>query len=137
MNSIHLQIVSLDGKFFDGEAKQVSIRTIDGDVAIRSGHIPFVTAIGTGECRVYVEDTSNPRIAAAIGGFIHVTREKVLIAATTFEWAEDIDAERALTAKEKAEQIISAGNADSHEIELAKLKLSRAKARIQVTNKLK
>lgn len=132
MNSFHLQIVSLDGIFFDGDASQVSLRTIDGNVSILAGHIPYVSAIGAGECRVYIDNLGTPRRAACIGGFLSVTKEKVLIAATTFEWVENIDYDRAKKAKSRAESIISSKDADEHSLEIAKVKLIRANARINV-----
>lgn len=137
MNSFHLQIVSLDGMFFDGDARQVSLRTLDGDIAVLAGHIPFVTAIGAGECRLYVEGAEKPRRAACIGGFMSVSKEIVLIAATTFEWAEKIDYDRANKAKARAEGIISSSKASDHSYELAKIKLIRANARLKVTENSK
>lgn len=137
MSSIHLKIVSLDGLFFDGEARQVSLRTIDGEIAILAGHIPFVTAIGAGECRVYVDGEDKVRRAACIGGLLNVTKEEVLIAATTFEWAEQIDFERAQKAKALAESIISSDSSNEHSIEVAKNKLTRAKVRLKVIENCK
>lgn len=132
MNSFHLQIVSPDGMFFDGEVHQISLRSIDGDIAILAGHVPYVTAIGAGECRVYVEGLEKPRRAACIGGFLRVSKELVLVAATTFEWLEDIDIERAKRAKARAEGIISDSSSDEHSVEIAKIKLIRANTRIKV-----
>lgn len=132
MNSFHLQIVSPDGKFFDSDAKQVSLRTIDGDISILANHIPYVTAIGIGECRVYIEEKEKPRRSVCMGGFLSVTNELVLIAATTFEWVENIDYERAKNSKTDAENIISSDNTDKHGLEVAKIKLARANARIKV-----
>ncbi|MDF2538719.1 MAG: synthase subcomplex epsilon subunit [Herbinix sp.] len=132
MNSFHLKIVSPDGMFFDGEVMRVSLRTIVGDIAILAGHIPYVTAIGTGECRVFVDNTENSRRAACIGGFINVTKDLVLIAATTFEWAEEIDFDRANNAKTRAESEIASGSTDGHSLELAKIKLARANVRLKV-----
>lgn len=137
MNSFHLQIVSLDGKFYDGDAKQISLRTIDGDIAIQANHVPYVTAIGAGECRVYIENTTDPKRAACIGGFVSVSKELVLIAATTFEWAENIDYDRAKIAKERAEGIISSPDAEEHKKEIAIIKLSRANARIKAVENSK
>lgn len=129
MSSFHLQIVTPDGEFFDGQAERVKVRTINGDVAILAGHIPYVTALGTGEAAVTVDGTV--RKAAASGGMLSVTPEIVRVVATTFEWAENIDVERAQRAKEKAEaRIRKAQNAK--ELELAKAKLSRALVRINV-----
>ncbi|HHU72497.1 MAG TPA: ATP synthase F1 subunit epsilon [Clostridiales bacterium] len=137
MSSFHLKIVSLDGLFFDGEARQVSLRSIDGEVSILAGHIPYVTAIGAGECRVYVEDSDQIRRAACIGGLLTVTKEQVLIAATTFEWAENIDYDRAKVAQTQAEDILSSDSASEHKKEVAKNKLIRANTRLKVVEKYK
>lgn len=132
MSSFHLQIVSPDGMFYDGDAYQVSVRTLEGEVAIRAKHMPYVTAIGAGECRVYKEQSDDPRRAACIGGFLTVSKDMVLLAATTFEWAEDIDVDRANKAKEKAERILASDNSDIHSIDIAKIKLTRALTRTKV-----
>ncbi|MDE6108050.1 MAG: ATP synthase F1 subunit epsilon [Oscillospiraceae bacterium] len=129
MSSFHLQIVTPDGEFFDGPAERVKVRTINGDVAILDRHIPYVTALGTGEAAVTVDGTV--RRAAASGGMLSVTPEIVRVVATTFEWAEDIDLERAQRAKEKAEERIRKAQ-DAKELELAKVKLSRALVRLNV-----
>lgn len=129
MSGFHLQIVTPDGEFFDGPAERVKVRTINGDVAILAGHIPYVTALGTGEASVTVE--GEVRKAAASGGMLSVTPEGVRVVATTFEWAEDIDLDRAKRAKEKAEERIRKAQ-DARELELAKVKLSRALVRLNV-----
>ncbi|MBP3519933.1 MAG: ATP synthase F1 subunit epsilon [Oscillospiraceae bacterium] len=130
MSSFHLQIVTPDGEFFDGPAQRVRVRTINGDVAILAGHIPYVTALGTGEASVTTEDGTD-RKAAASGGMLSVTPEIVRVVATTFEWAENIDVERAKKAKEKAEDRIKKAQ-NAKELELAKAKLSRALVRLNV-----
>ena len=130
MPSFHLQIVTPDGEFFDGPAQQVRVRTINGDVAILDHHIPYVTALGTGEASVTTED-GTVRKAAASGGMLSVAPETVRVVATTFEWAEDIDLDRAQRAKERAEERIKKAR-DAKELELAKAKLSRALVRLKV-----
>ena len=51
--------------------------------------------------------------------------------ATTFEWADQIDLERARRAKEAAEARIAAAN-DKQEMMLAQAKLQRALVRLSV-----
>ncbi len=130
MSSFHLQIVTPDGAFFDGPAQRVRVRTIGGDVAILAGHIPYVTALGIGEAAVTTED-GTVRKAAANGGMLSVTSEMVRVVATTFEWAEDIDLARAQRAKETAEERIKKAQ-NAKDLELAKVKLSRALVRLNV-----
>ena len=135
MADFHLKIVSPDGVFFDGEAHQISLRSIDGDVAVLAGHIPYLTAVGIGECRVYTGDGA-PRRAACCGGLLNVTKDGVFLAPTTFEWAEDIDAERAEAAKQKALSRIENPKSDAAK-KLAQIKLQRANLRISIAEKIK
>lgn len=134
MSSFHLQIVTPDGEFFDGPAQRVKVRTINGDVAILDRHIPYVTALGIGEAAVTMEDGTVHK-AAASGGMLSVTPEIVRVVATTFEWAEDIDVERAKRARESAEAAIRQ-ETDPNQLELAKARLSRANARLKAAEKL-
>lgn len=71
MSVFHLRIVTADGEFFNGEAQRVLVRTIDGDVSILANHIPYLTALGMGECRVTGADGETRR-AACIGGMLSV-----------------------------------------------------------------
>ena len=126
MSTFHLQIVTPDGGFFDGEAEKLIVRAIDGDVCILARHSPYVTALGTGEARVTID--GKRRRAACAGGMLAVTKDNVRLVATTFEWAEDIDADRAQRAKERAEQLIEKAK-DQRELELAQARLKRALTR--------
>lgn len=133
MADFRLKIISPDGVFFDGEAHELSLRSIDGDVAIMAGHIPYLTAVGIGECRVYTgEGGGAVRRAACCGGLLNVTKEGVFLAPTTFEWAEDIDRERAEAAKQKALARIESPKS-SAEKKLAQIKLQRAELRIKIS----
>lgn len=135
MAEFNLKIVSPDGIFFDGSAWQISLRSIDGDVAIMAGHIPYLTAVGIGECRVYAKENSEPRLAACCGGLLNVTHDGVFLAPTTFEWAEDIDKSRAEAAKQKAlSKLESPKNETSKR--LAEIKLKRAELRLKIANKV-
>ena len=68
MSTFHLQIVTPDGGFFDGEAEKLIVRAIDGDVCILARHSPYVTALGTGEARVTID--GKRRRAACAGGML-------------------------------------------------------------------
>ena len=125
-----LQIVTPDGGFYDGTAEKLIARAIDGDLCILARHAQLVTALSTGEVRVTMEG-GQVRRAACSGGMLTVIDGRVRLVANTFEWHEDIDAERAQRAKELAEQRIRDAK-DEGELSLAKAKLSRALNRIHV-----
>lgn len=86
MSNFRLQIASPSGMVYDGEAKQISVRAIDGDVAILAGHIPYVTALKGGECRVYIGDEIKK--GKCSGGILSVTKEVVRLLSSDFAWKE-------------------------------------------------
>ncbi|MBQ8372592.1 MAG: ATP synthase F1 subunit epsilon [Clostridia bacterium] len=129
MRSYHLSVVTPDGLLFDGEAESLLVRTDDGDVEILAGHMDYIASLGYGRARIITGGVS--RFAACSGGFLAVSGGEVKLVATTFEFAEDIDLERAKRAKENAERAISSSK-DAKEIDLARAKLKRALSRIGV-----
>ena len=87
MKNFHLQITTPDGSCFDGEAYQLSVRSIDGNVAILAGHIPYVTALTDGECRVYTNGDIIKK-AHCTGGLLTVNKEIVRLISSDFKWIE-------------------------------------------------
>ena len=51
MAQFHLQIVTPDGLFYDGQAESVTVPTVDGAVTILARHIDYLSALGMGEAR--------------------------------------------------------------------------------------
>ena len=45
MKTFLLIISTPDGEMFNGEAVNISLRGVEGDLAVMAGHIPFVTAV--------------------------------------------------------------------------------------------
>lgn len=130
MRTYHLQIVTPDGKCFDGQAKSLTIPTIDGQVGILAGHINFVTALGMGPAKVITED--GERIAACIGGMVAVTDGEVKVVATTFEWANEIDVDRAKASLARGEKMLSDPAGDRQSKQYATARIKRAKIRLNV-----
>ena len=129
-NTLKLKITSLDGTVFEGEVRLVSLRAIDGDLAIMAGHSNYVTAIGMGTAKVVFPDGTNKE-AACIGGMLSVLNGECNLFSDTWEWKEDIDLERAERAKEAAELKLSQNKGLSEkEIKTAEAKLKRALVRI-------
>ena len=129
MNTFSLQIGTPDGLLFDGEVERVKVRSVTGDLAILAGHINYVTALGMGLAYIVLPDGTR-REAACIGGMLSVMNGECSVLATTWEWAEDIDRERAREAKRKAEQRLAQGGLTDKEYRMAQAKLQRALVRI-------
>jgi F-type H+-transporting ATPase subunit epsilon len=130
MSEFHLQIVTPEGEKFDGMAQALHLRSSEGYVSIRARHADYVAVLDIGVVTVTVADRE--RKAACGGGFLSVQNGEARLVATTFEYAEDIDAARAEAAKERAEARISAAK-ERTEMDLAKAKLARALNRLKLT----
>lgn len=131
MKTFPLRIGTPDGLFFEGDVERVVCRGITGDLAILAGHCNFCTALGMGEAHVILEDGSKKE-AACIGGMLSVMNGTCRVLATTWEWKEDIDRERAETAKKKAENLLAKGGLTDREYKMAEAKLQRALVRLGV-----
>lgn len=131
MKTFPLRIGTPDGLLFEGDVERVVCRGITGDLAILAGHCNFCTALGMGEAHVILEDGSKKE-AACIGGMLSVMNGTCRVLATTWEWKEEIDRERAETAKKKAENLLAKGGLTDREYKMAEAKLQRALVRLGV-----
>ena len=133
MATFRLQIVTMDGLIYEGEVQRIKLRTIHGDLAILARHMNYVTAIGMGTATVTMEDGTE-RKAACIGGMLTMMNNLCRVIPTTWEWGEDIDLERAMEAKRRAEERLAESNLDEMARVNAEAKLFRALVRISSAN---
>lgn len=131
MRTFPLRIGTPDGLLFEGEVERVVCRSITGDLAVLAGHCNFCTALGMGEAHVVMADGTR-RTAACIGGMLSMMNGTCRLLATTWEWQEDIDVERAQDAKRRAEALLAKGGLDDKQYKIAEAKLQRALVRIGV-----
>lgn len=135
MKTFPLTIGTPDGLLFEGEVERVMCRSITGDMAILADHINFCTALGMGEAYIRLEDGTQ-RNAACIGGMITMMNGECHLLATTWEWEDEIDVERAKSAKSRAEERLQDATLSEKEVKLAQAKLNRALVRLSVKNQL-
>ena len=132
MATFPLQIGTPDGLLFNGDVERVVCRTITGDLAILAGHCNYVTALGMGEAHIILPDGTR-RNAACIGGMLSMMDGSCRVLATTWEWQEEIDRERAEKAKERAEAKLNEAHLTEKEYKMMSAKLQRALVRLSVT----
>ena len=133
MKSFPLKIVTPDGLQFDAEAEELIVRTTSGDVGILAGHIDCVMSLGMGEALIVSE--GQKRYGACIGGMLSVVKGEVTLVPTTFEWAEDIDLDRAMASEDRAKGILSNKTSTDTDVLLAESRLKRALVRKGVANR--
>lgn len=133
MAKLSLKIITPSRIMFDGEADMVIMRTKSGDVGILHNHQPMVTILDYGVLRIK-NDGEEDRLAALFGGFAEINSEGMNILTDIAEWPDEIDVQRAIEAKKRAEKRLSEGNFDV-DIMRAELALKRALTRIEIGEK--
>lgn len=132
MNTFSLKIVTSDGLRYEGQAEELIVRTVDGDLGILAGHINCVAPLGMGMATVKID--GEKRCGACIGGMVTVLDGNVKLVPTTFEWAENIDIARAKASEERARSILADKTSSDTDIRLAEARLKRALIRQSVAN---
>ena len=130
MSSFTLKIVTPDGLRYEGSAEGITLRTSSGDMGILPGHINVVAPLGMGLATIVID--GKKRYAACIGGMVSVVGDEVNVVATSFEWADGIDRERAARSEEKAKAVLADKTSSRGDIQLAEARLKRALIRQNV-----
>lgn len=77
MSQLEVELVAANGKIWEGSARQVSARGVEGDLGILPGHVPMLTALGEGEIRI--EGDGGGKTIVVERGFMSVDRDRVTI----------------------------------------------------------
>jgi F-type H+-transporting ATPase subunit epsilon len=112
------------------EADEVVVPGAEGYFGVLPGHAPLLALLGPGE--VMYRSGRTERYLAVSGGFAEVGADHVTILAETAERPQEIDAARARTARERAEQQLVGRGSDEVDYPRALSALARAQARLQV-----
>ncbi len=86
MSTFSLKISTPDGLRYDGEAERIVVRGELGDLAVLAGHIPMMTTIRPGICRVGLPD-GTLRSGRTGGGILTVGKDRVI--ALLHNWDEE------------------------------------------------
>jgi len=102
MAELEVAVVAVDGMVWEGQAKSVVVKTVEGDIGLLPGHEPVLAILADAPVRVIQED-GKTRVFAVHGGFFSMDSNKVSILAESAESAKHIDLESAKLAKADAE----------------------------------
>ncbi|MEH7011234.1 F0F1 ATP synthase subunit epsilon [Neobacillus niacini] len=135
MKTIKVSVVTPNGPVYESDVEMVITKAQSGELGILPGHIPMVAPLAVGVVRLKEPGSKEEELVAVSGGFLEVRPDKVTILAQAAEKAEDIDVERALRAKERAEQRMKEQKVEDIDFRRAELALQRAINRLTVTGK--
>jgi len=129
--TLTLEMVTPEKVAFSESADFVALPAYEGEMGVLPGHEAFLVQLREGEIRI--KTSSGTKNFAVSGGFAEVKKDKVSVFAETAEMADEIDAERAHQALEKAKSE-TLRPADSLSLAQAEAAMRRAQVRIRVAN---
>lgn len=132
MTPFPLRIVTPDGLEYEGQAEEVIVRSTSGDIGILAGHVNCVAPLGMGRATIIIG--GQKRYGACIGGILSVVNGTVTLVPTTFEWADEIDTDRAEASYQRAQTILHDKKSTETDIKLAEARLRRAMIRKNVAS---
>ena len=101
-----LEIITPDRVFWKGKAFMLELNTSEGQVGIYKRHIPMTMILEPGIVTIHLD--GEKKEAAVHAGFIEVLPEKITVMAEIAEWPDEIDANRAREAQERAQRRLQA-----------------------------
>jgi F-type H+-transporting ATPase subunit epsilon len=128
-----LEVVTPDRLVLSTEADVVVCPGVEGQFGVLVGHIPFLSALDIGE--MYYRKGGQTEYLAVSGGFAEVTGTKVTIVAEAAEKGREIDVERAMRAKERAEKRLAAAKTAEIDWARAEAALRRSMVRAKVAGR--
>ena len=113
----------------DAEVDQVNIPGFDGDMGILANHAPLFTILRPGR---FSYQTGEEEVELVISqGYAEVTDNRVTVLAESAEFVQEIDHDRAETARAAAEKLLEKSDLEGEAFKEAQDKLFRALARLE------
>jgi len=135
MARILLEIITPERVVVSEEVDIVTAPGVEGEFGVLANHCPMVAAVKIGPLKYKVGDKEE--WVAISGGFCEVSENRITFFAEAAEKAYEIDVERALRAKERAEKRIQEYLAGVERIDYARARaaLQRALTRLYVAER--
>lgn len=118
-SQFELNIVSAERKIFSGQVVNIRASGVEGELGVYAGHTPLLTAIKPGMVKYTLAD-GKEEVVYVSGGFLEVQPSVVIVLADVVIRGEELDEQRILAAKRKAEETLSKTNDADLSAKLAK-----------------
>lgn len=131
--TIRLRVITPSRVLVDEEVDEVTAPGALGQFGVLPNHAAFFSQLEAGELS-YKQGSTREYMAIG-GGYAEVLDDVMTVLADSAELAGEIDAERALRAKDKAEGMLKELDRDDKGFAVAEAALHRALVRLQVAAK--
>lgn len=131
--TIKFRLVTPSRLLLDEEVDEVTAPGAVGEFGVLPKHISFLSLLVAGEMS-YKQGAERHRLAVS-GGYAEVLDDVMTVLADAAEYADEIDVERARSARERAEKRLAELSHEDKEFAAAEAALRRALARLQVAGR--
>ncbi|ADW18787.1 ATP synthase F1 subcomplex epsilon subunit [Desulfobulbus propionicus DSM 2032] len=131
MAQIQLEVVTPNGAVVSEEVDIVTAPGVGGEFGVLANHAPFLSTIKTGTLSFKKDRVT--KYLMVTGGFTEVSNNKITFLVESAEFGNEIDVDRALRAKERAEKRLTQTQQATEKINRvrAEAALQRAMARLR------
>jgi len=132
---INLEVVTPKGAIVSEEVDIVTAPGFAGEFGVLANHAPFLSTIKIGTLR-YKKDGTELELMVS-GGFCEVSNNKITFLVESAELGHEIDVDRALQAKERAEKRLLQAREQQENFDRARAEaaLQRALARLRIAQR--
>lgn len=130
-----LKVITPNKTVLQEEIEELTVNTISGQIGILPHHMPLVTSIQPGEMTLKIKGKTQHY--AITGGFLEVSKEGITILADYAIHSDQIEVDKAMEAKKRAEEILRKTEEGISERDFAEAQseLRRAVLELHVANR--
>jgi F-type H+-transporting ATPase subunit epsilon len=133
VHTFGLQVMSINGVFFDGRACSITLPCVDGEMGIQPYHEEMWVAIYTGEIRI-TKPNGEVVVGVCGNGSVQFANNRCLVLADTMERPEDVAVNRAKEALQIAKERMRQRNSIA-EYKMSQAAMARALSRLKASQK--
>jgi len=132
---INLEVVTPKGAIVSEEVDIVTAPGFAGEFGVLANHAPFLSTIKIGTLH-YKQDGTDHELMVS-GGFCEVSNNKITFLVESAERGHEIDVDRALQAKERAEKRLLQARQQQEKFDItrAEAAMQRALARLKIAQR--
>ena len=136
-HKLQAQVLTPEGKAFEGELFQTSARTVVGEVRVRARHVPMLARLVPHELRLYEEESEfgtsgGGRRFAAAEGWLQVFANRVTLLVSEAVDPDSLDASELRSRLEDAQQRLGECDEGSAAHATAEQDKARAQAFLEI-----
>jgi F-type H+-transporting ATPase subunit epsilon len=130
---LHAEVLTPEGPVFEGEVRQLSTRTVIGEIGVLANHVPVVARLVPAELRLHLsEGESDTKRWAQAEGWLEVFANRALVLIGEAIPPDQLDAGELKQRLADAEQRLSEAEEGSATYEQAERDKARAEAFLEV-----